>query len=139
MQPSREFPAKVKRQAFERCKDLAGVPRCESCTAALGPGNINYDDRLDGECDHDLADGLGGEPVLANCVVRCKTCHRKKTRVDRRLIAKGKRVSERHFGMRPVPRQVIFGSRASGYRKPMNGGAPIVRATGRPLFQPRPR
>jgi site-specific DNA-cytosine methylase len=31
----RDFPAKIKRAAFERCKDANGIPRCEDCTAAL--------------------------------------------------------------------------------------------------------
>lgn len=52
--------------AFERCRG-----RCEDCGARLVPGKFEY--------DHVNPDGLGGEPVLDNCAVRCSTCHALKT------------------------------------------------------------
>jgi 5-methylcytosine-specific restriction protein A len=58
----REFPPKVKVAAWDRCKG-----NCEGCGAKLYPGKFAY--------DHDLPDGLGGEPVLANCRVLCTACH----------------------------------------------------------------
>lgn len=88
MTKRREFPAKVKVAAFER----AGG-RCEECTARLGPGNVEY--------DHHIPDGLGGEPVLDNCVVLCRTCHRSKTSTqDVPRISKMKRQRAKHVGAR---------------------------------------
>lgn len=84
----REFPDKVKSQAFEHA---AG--RCESCTAKLFPGNIHY--------DHVIPDALGGEPTLENCEVLCKSCHGVKTRTkDVPSIAKVKRIAKGHRGIR---------------------------------------
>lgn len=62
----REFSIKVQRQASHR----AGG-RCEGCGQPLVTGGYHY--------DHDVPDGLGGEPTLQNCRVLCLTCHRVKT------------------------------------------------------------
>lgn len=65
----REFPAKVKLAAYERCqKD--GKPHCEECGLRI-VGVPEY--------DHIKPDGLGGEPTLENCAVLCGKCHRIKT------------------------------------------------------------
>ena len=72
----REFPAKVKMAAYERClKD--GKPHCETCGLRI-VGVPEY--------DHIKADGLGGEPTLQNCSVLCGQCHRIKTHEDDRPI-----------------------------------------------------
>jgi 5-methylcytosine-specific restriction protein A len=118
----REFSAEVRRAAWERCKDAAGIPRCEECTAQLSSGNIHYDERQDGEFDHDLADALLGEPTLENCKVRCKACHLRKTGRDRKLIAKSNHARDRHIGAVVAPQQVIVGSRASGWKHHVAGG-----------------
>ncbi len=84
----REFPAKVKATAFE----LAGG-RCEHCTRKLGPGDVHY--------DHRTPDANGGEPVLNNCSVLCRSCHGSKTaHRDIPAIAKGKRIRQKHIGAR---------------------------------------
>jgi 5-methylcytosine-specific restriction protein A len=50
--------------------------------------------------DHIIADGLGGEPTLENCAVLCHVCHNEKTRKhDVPLIAKVKRISDKHNGI----------------------------------------
>ena len=117
-----EFSAATKRAAWERCKDGAGIPRCEDCTAPLSSGNVHYDERQDGEFDHDQADALLGAPTLENCKVRCKSCHRRKTKIDRRLIAKSNHVRDRHIGAVVAPTQVIVGTKASGWKSHMRGG-----------------
>lgn len=72
--------------------------------------------------DHDHADGLGGEPNLANCRVLCiKVCHRKKTvESDNPVMQKADRVLKKTFGIaksrRPMP-----GSRASEWKRKMDG------------------
>ena len=105
----REFPAKVKLAAFER-----SGKRCEGCTAPLLAGRFHY--------DHDLPDWLGGEPTLANCRVLCVACHSTKTREhDVPRIAKTKRVRDRHIGAKAASRNPIPGSRASKWKRKMNG------------------
>ena len=82
----REFPAKIKVAAFERCNGA-----CEGCTRRLFPGDIHY--------DHRIPDGSGGEPTLENCQVLCRSCHGIKTSTqDIPAIAKGKRVKRKHIG-----------------------------------------
>lgn len=89
-----EFPRAVKAKAFAR----AGG-HCEGCTAKLMAGAFHY--------DHDLPDGLGGEPTLANCRVLCKACHGTKTAErDVPIIAKMKRQRDSHIGARTATRKL---------------------------------
>lgn len=136
MRPRREFPASVKRLAWERCKDADGIPRCEDCTAQLSTANVHYDERDDGEFDHDLADNLLGEPTLDNCKVRCKTCHGRKTMRDRKLIAKNNHSRDRNQGIRPTPRQTLVGSRKSNIKIRI-GKPPVWRDSGKPVWGAR--
>jgi len=62
----REFTVKVRTAAEKRA---AG--NCEGCGIGLRVGHFHF--------DHDVPDGLGGEPTLENCRVLCLTCHRIKT------------------------------------------------------------
>jgi len=105
----REFSARVKVTAFDRC-----CGRCEECTRFLMPGDIRY--------DHRIPDASGGEPTIENCQVLCRGCHDQKTRKhDVPVIAKGKRVRAHHIGIR---KRETF----RGWRR-MNGE--IVRANER--------
>lgn len=104
----REFPGKVRVAAWKRSSG-----HCEVCTRKLSEGDIYY--------EHIVCDALGGPPTLENCGVYCKTCWSLKTRTyDHPTIAKVKRIEIRHVGAkrsrRPMP-----GSRASGWRKKMDG------------------
>jgi 5-methylcytosine-specific restriction enzyme A len=94
-----EFPAKVKREAWDRCKGL-----CDGCTAKLFPGRYQF--------DHDRADGLGGEPTIENCKVLCTSCHDVKThKHDRPIMQKADNIKAKHLGIK----------RPSGFRKPPPG------------------
>lgn len=62
----REFSMAVKKAAAARANKL-----CEGCGGKLHAGGYHY--------DHDVADGLGGEPTLENCRVLCLPCHKVKT------------------------------------------------------------
>lgn len=86
----REFSKAVKRDAFLRANG-----RCEnaSCNALLTLGKYHY--------DHDIPDGLGGEPILENCVVLCIACHKDKTSTrDVPAIAKTKRIQDWQKGIK---------------------------------------
>jgi 5-methylcytosine-specific restriction protein A len=101
----REFPDKVKVEAFQRADG-----RCEKCTAKLFVGKIHY--------DHRIPDAMGGEPTLSNCDVLCTACHGIKTRrVDVPAIAKVKRIRAAHIGAK----------KPSGFRKPPPGYDPWKR------------
>ena len=85
----REFPKPVKREALRRASGKCENP---SCGALFG---VKF------HFDHDIADGLGGEPTLENCRVLCHACHGEKTaKHDVPLIAKVKRIQDRHNGIK---------------------------------------
>ena len=92
----REFPQSVRKAAFARCcrnGTMPGIPQCENCGAELRSGNIEY--------EHLNPDGLGGEPVLENCGVWCRSpCSRQKTsKQDNPRMAKADRVLKKSFGL----------------------------------------
>jgi 5-methylcytosine-specific restriction enzyme A len=95
----REFPKIVKRDAFMRANGCCEgtKPDGERCQSVLTLGKYHY--------DHDIADGLGGEPVLENCVVLCIACHKEKTtKRDIPAIAKTKRIQDDRMGIRKPSR-----------------------------------
>lgn len=103
----REFPKRVKRDAFARANGFCeGTPYGdERCPVKLTIGKYHY--------DHDIPDGLGGEPILDNCVVLCIACHKDKTtKRDVPLIAKTKRIQDKHNGIRQPSRL-----QSAGFRK----------------------
>jgi len=105
----REFSAKVKAEAHLRAKGC-----CELCRSGvkLMVGDIHY--------DHRIPDGLGGEPVLQNCQLLCRSHHDHKTRsADVPAIAKSKRIRRREQGIKP--RSQFACSRQSPWRKKVNG------------------
>jgi hypothetical protein len=85
----REFKKEVKRLALKRAGKKCENPAC----GALFGHKFHF--------DHDIADGLGGEPTLENCKVLCHACHGEKTaKHDVPLIAKTKRIQDRHNGIK---------------------------------------
>jgi 5-methylcytosine-specific restriction protein A len=114
----REFSKLVKRDAFLRADG-----KCEgaNCGAKLTKGKFAY--------DHDIADGLGGEPTLDNCVVLCSACHGVKTaKHDIPLIAKIKRIQDREKGIRK-PSRGFYDKKL--YKAKIGGGL-VLRSTGLP-------
>ncbi len=116
-QERREFPQSVRKAAFKRCC-RNGVPYCEKCGIELVPGNIEY--------EHLDADGLGGEPLLENCGVWCRSsCSKKKTFTeDNPRMAKADAVLKKSYGLQ-AKRQKI---KSAGFRKP-----PPQRTASRPV------
>lgn len=104
-----EFPKRVKLDAFQRANG-----RCEKCTAPLFPGRYRY--------DHIKPDAFGGEPTLENCQVICLNCDAPKTYgEDIPAIAKSNRVRNRHLGIRRTASRPLAGTKASGWKRKMNG------------------
>ncbi|MBZ9939182.1 HNH endonuclease [Mesorhizobium sp. BR1-1-16] len=105
----REFPAKIRQQAFARSQG-----NCESCGAHLYPGKFAY--------DHVIPDALGGEPVLTNCEVLCDNCHGAKTTgTDVPRIAKARNQQRSYIDAKTRKGRPMPGTKASGLRKKMNG------------------
>ena len=105
----REFSKQVRRDAFLRAK---GCCEGEGCGARLTIGKFHY--------DHRIPDGLGGEPTLDNCQVLCTPCHGAKTsKKDVPAIAKAKRISDRHLGIKKPSKFAC--SRGSKFKKKISG------------------
>lgn len=78
------------------------------------PGKFAY--------DHILPDWLGGEPTLENAQVLCDPCHSEKTHgQDRPRINKTQRQHARHIEAKAPSRNPLPGSKASGWKRKMNG------------------
>lgn len=70
--------------------------------------------------DHIIPDALGGDNSLTNCAVLCLPCHGAKTqKIDVPMIAKAKRVYDKHNGIKKTSR--FPGSRDSKFKKRMDG------------------
>lgn len=118
-----EFSKPTKREALRRSGGL-----CEAIGEVYGlsPGR---------RCNFPLAQGVefdhypvraadGGSNDLENCAAVCPVCHRHKSRTfDTPMAAKGKRVSDKHLGIRPPSRL-----RSAGFPK-----APPQHSATRPI------
>jgi hypothetical protein len=111
-QTRRDFPKRVKADAFRRCCDPNGIPHCETCSVELTAGNIIY--------EHVDPDGLGGEPTLENCKVHCRTCADTKTiERDNPIMQKADRQLKTNFGIRK--RSSFACSKSSPWKKKVGG------------------
>ena len=127
--PRHEFGKPVKRQALARSGGLCecvgevyGLTPGQRCNAPLSQG-VEFDHYPLPATDRD-SDGI------ENCVAACKTCHSFKTRTfDIPMQAKGKRVSDKHRGIRPASK---WASRPLGTgNHQRRATSPIVRRTDR--------
>lgn len=98
----KEFSAKTKLAAWQRCGGLCEMP---GCGGKLRPGKFTY--------DHRIPDQMGGEPTLENCQIICHACDKPKTAKDMGDIAKVKRINRREAGIRK-PRSITGWRRFNG-------------------------
>lgn len=83
-----EFTMPTRRLAWARCKHA-----CEKCGIGL--------EQKQREFDHIITASDGGDNSLENCQVLCIPCHDEKTyRKDLPAIAKSKRISDKHHGIK---------------------------------------
>lgn len=83
------------RQAFLEAHDC----RCCWCGDKILPGQ-EWDD------EHELARELGGSDDMSNRrPIHRDPCHKAKTAMDRKLIAKGNRVRKKISGLDPITRR----------------------------------
>lgn len=106
--PRFEFSRKDRREIHLRANG-----HCEGCGAMLKPG--------EGEYDHRIAQGYGGENVVENGQLLCRVCHKAKTARDKAITEKTKRRRDKHTGVYVKHSHPLPGTKASGVRKKMNG------------------
>ena len=73
------------------------------------------------EWDHIIPLEMGGDDALSNLQPLCRGCHKGKTSIDVGHIAKANRMQQREAGIKRQPRSVMPGSRASGWRRKLDG------------------
>lgn len=116
-----EFNAPVKRDALKRangiceCHRLNGIAGFDGkgCDQPLGPANTFF--------EHIICDGLRKDNSLENAAVLTKTCWARKTKWDLTTVSTAKRKADRNDGIRTRKGPPMPGSKASGFRRRMNG------------------
>lgn len=114
---ARPNSTKLRRICWDKWKfDDPPRMKCYRCPTLVGPSLGEW------EADHLIpiadggGDGLDGENLYPCCI----PCHREKTKADVKWIAKGKRVRDKHLGLRQSKRPMP-GSKRSRFRKRMDG------------------
>ncbi len=102
----KEFPARVKEQAFKRADGT-----CEGCGAPLIVGRFTY--------DHRDPDYFSSDNSLENCQVLGWCCDKPKTAKDQADIGKSRRIQRREKGIRK--RSTFSCSRQSRWKKKIDG------------------
>jgi 5-methylcytosine-specific restriction endonuclease McrA len=88
------------------------------------------------EVEHQVPFALGGKEDLTNLKPAHVHCHAVKTKQDVTRIAKAKRVAKKHNGEYRQTRHIVAGSKASKFRKSLNGKV-TLRQTGETISEPR--
>ncbi len=73
------------------------------------------------EVEHVIPLAIGGKDDLTNMQPAHVTCHRAKTSREATMIAKVKRVAKKHAGKFRPPRRIVPGSKASPWKKRLDG------------------
>ncbi|MGU3287116.1 HNH endonuclease signature motif containing protein [Methylobacterium mesophilicum] len=94
------------------------------CPCALQTGWFQY--------DHIVPAALSDDASLENCQVLCRPCHAAKTVMDVGVIARVRRMRDRHLGIADRNRRPVPGSKASPFKRLIGGGV-ICRDTGERL------
>lgn len=118
MADRREFRRATKAAAWERCGGA-----CEGCARKFADGDCV-------EFDHIVPDALRKNADLANCQVLCTECHKAKTKGDITTIAKSVRIAKKFNGTFRIARHIVPGSKASRFRKSLNGKVTIREKAG---------
>jgi 5-methylcytosine-specific restriction protein A len=103
-----EFSKTTRREAMTRCNGLCEglLPDGAKCSANLWQKLRHF--------DHIIPCAIGGGNELSNCQVLCVQCHgAKTTKIDVPMIAKAKRVADKHQGIKK-PRSIRSWRRFDG-------------------------
>ena len=96
-------------QIFE---DSGGV--CHICEQQINAGEP-------WEADHPEPLWMGGDDSPEALRPAHIHCHKRKTADDKKRIAKTKRIRQKHLGIGKIQSRPMPGTKASGWRKRMNG------------------
>lgn len=115
-----EFSRETKRQALTRsggfCEAAGlvyGLDLGQRCNAKLSYG-VEFD-------HYPIRAADGGSADLSNCLAVCKKCHKWKTRTfDIPMAAKGKRIRDRHNGLKGRG-QTFQTNRNGPFKRRLNG------------------
>ena len=124
MTPRREFSAKTRRAAWERCGGLCegiiqtplrlhGVGLWAQCRAPIDVGSFHY--------DHVDPDWYSKDNELSNCQLLCRVCHSAKTKRDVKDIAKSKRIIDKRIKARKPRGRPLMGTKRSGWKRKVSG------------------
>ena len=106
--------------------DADGI--CHLCELPILPGKEEW------QAEHPTALALCGSDKVEDMRPAHKKCHAVKTaKEDIPRIAKAVRQRANHLGVKRHQGRPMPGTKASGIRKPMGGGPPIDRKTGKEL------
>lgn len=109
-----EFSKTTRREALTRSQGLCEgiLSGGNKCAANLWQKPRHF--------DHIIPCAIGGTNELSNCQVLCVQCHGSKTqKIDVPMIAKAKRISDKHRGIRKP--STFACSRNSKWKKKLNG------------------
>ncbi len=100
---------------------------CHICERGIRPGES-------WEVEHPTALALCGSDKIEDMRPAHKKCHSEKTaKEDIPRIAKAVRQRANHLGIKRRQNRPMPGTKASGIRKPLDGGPPLDRETGQEL------
>ena len=112
--PDTAIPARVRNRVYNSAKGDGLDPMCAICTRTLMPwDSFRY--------DHIIALVNGGENRESNIQLLCTTCHTAKTATDVAEKATVARKRKKHLGIKKKQTRPLMGTKASGWRKRMNG------------------
>jgi 5-methylcytosine-specific restriction endonuclease McrA len=105
------------RREFTKSTKLARFDHADGCCEKCGDKIYTR-----AEYDHAVPAAVGGGNEFENCRVLCQFCHAEKTnKRDKPEIAKTARIIEKRAGVRKPKGQPMIGTKASGWRKRMDG------------------
>jgi 5-methylcytosine-specific restriction protein A len=109
----------IRRLCFERHKrehPITGavIMHCGKCDFEIDPVRQQW------EADHIVAVAIGGSNEPDNLQPLCVHCHKEKTKTDVTSIAKGKRMAEKHYGIKRSKTPMPCGRR-SPFKKKLDG------------------
>jgi len=119
-----EFPAKTRLAAWQRAGG-PDSPRCEcGCRQPITKSDpAEYHHVEEAESD-DSPKRRAYLRSLENCLCVRRSCHKQITKTETMpKIVKSRQQRMREANIKPAPRQVMPGSKASKWRKPLHGPA----------------